>query len=337
MNLPQNLTKTLPKKTTSKIIQVVRDDLMIFIEENDKRLNKNFSPNNFIESAFNYATFQFRTQIKLKEEFDIVHFNQYEFINFFGLKNQIEPLHIHIKNTRLFWGLFTRLIKHNEFPSFNYEMIKQSYLIKDRLKPNLEARSHSGLTFFLAYTFIYDCIKLIIQEQKFITEEQINELRKDTPKEVNKELTKTNSKKITHKKKESYILYRGIDIDKNQNIRVDRKKLNNPNAEKQDAGQGFSFTSDRQEAINFAIHKFIKDENSLGMNRELRFHNLSYFFEEQKISKDKFFDINNKRPYVVKYKIKHDDLILDLSGTKECEVVVDNEKAKIISYFLPRY
>jgi hypothetical protein len=91
------------------------------------------------------------------------------------------------------------------------------------------------------------------------------------------------------------------------------------------------------EIITQQPYKFTKNENLFGMHREQRFHNLSYFFEEQKISKDEFFDINNKRPYVIKYKIKHDDLILDLSGYTEKEVVVDNEKAKIISYFLPRY
>jgi hypothetical protein len=328
-------------KLELKIIELVQSCKLQFINDADKKLSKT---NNIQDIAVDYALLRMSILglIENKLGREAAGFygksNQYDFIGLFGLNEKVEPIHQYIKSPRLFWALFGLAIKDTEFPSLNYEMLKNSYEIKDRLQLPLDARSYTFASFHRVHRSVDELIVYLDKIGKRVSSSQFKNIINQIKKDSNKELSAFIKNNLTNKKiQQTYIVYRGIDIDKLQNVRVGRFKNNNPFNEQQEFGKGFSFSSDKNLAIKFAVHKFIQDENSLGINKAGRFEKLSFLFDEIKVTKTDFFDIAAKRPYVVKYKIKREDILIDASGYIENEIMVDPNNAKIVSYFLPKY
>jgi hypothetical protein len=329
------------KENEVKIIEIVQSCKLQFINFADKKLIKT---NNIQNIAVDYALLRrvtldvIRNKLGLEAAQLYAKSNQYDFIGLFGLKDKVEPIHQYIKSPRLFWALFGLAIKNTEFPSLNYEMLKNSYEIKDRLKLSLDARSYSYASFQKVHRSVDELIVYLGKTEQQVSNSQFTKIVNQIIKDSTKELRLSIKNNLTSKKvQQSYIVYRGIDIDKLQSVRVGRYKKNNTFNEQQEFGKGFSFSPDKNLAIKFAIHKFIKDENSLGINKDRRFENLSFLFDETKVAKNDFFDIAAKRPYVVKYKINREDILIDASGSFESEIMIDPINVKVVSYFLPKY
>lgn len=324
-----------------KIVEVVQSNLLKFIDVADKKISKT---NNIQNAAIDYAILrrsilgEILNDVGLEAAQSYAKSNQYDLIGLFGLKNKVDPIHQYIKSSRLYWALFGLAIKNTEFPSLNYEMLKNSYEIKDRLKLSLDARSYSYASFQKVHRGVDEAIVYLDKSKKKFSESQFNKIMSEIVKDSSKDLSESIRKNTTTKKvQQTYTVYRGIDIDKLQNVRVGRFKKNNTSSDQQDFGKGFSFSPDKNLAIKFAIHKFISDENSLGISKNRRFDNLSFLFDEIKVTKNEFFDINSKRPYVVKYKVNREDILIDASGSFESEIMIDPINVKVLSYFLPKY
>lgn len=324
-----------------KIIKIIQHNCLQFIAQADKKLSKT---NNIQNIAVDYVLLRKSTLDVIENKLGLeaaqlyAKSNQYDFMGLFGLKDKVEPIHQHIKNHRLFWSLFGLFIKTIEFPSLNYEMLKKSYEIKDRLKLSLDARSYSYASFQIVHMHICETLDYLNKIGREVGESEFKRITKELIKNCSEHLNASIKNNLTSKKvQQTYVVYRGIDINKSQNIRVGRYKKNNSLHEQQDFGKGFSFSPDKNLAINFAIHKFIQDENSLGINKERRFENLSFLFDEIKVTKDDFFDIDKKRPYVVKYKVNREDILIDASGFYESEIIIDPMRVKVVSYFLPKH
>jgi hypothetical protein len=323
-----------------KIIDEVQSNLLEYIETENKSLSKS---NNLQNSAYKYALLRHTTLSKIKRNLGVeaaqsyAKSNQYDFVGLFGFPNKVDPLHQHIRNPRLYWALFGLAIKSTEFPSLNYDLVKKSYEIKDRLKLSLDARSYSYAFFQIVHQDIDETLCFLgghVAQDKTQLKKIVSEVNSKAPRILNACIGNNIS---TKKVQKSYVVFRGIDIDRTQNVRVGRYKRNNLFFEKQESGKGFSFTTDKDLAIRFSISKFIEDEYSLGISRERRFDNLSFLFEELKVSRGAFFNVEQKRPYVIKYKVDREDILIDASGAFEREVMIDPDNVKIVSYFLPKY
>lgn len=328
-------------KLQLKIIELVQSCKLEFINAADKKISKT---NNIQDIAVDYALLKISILDVIGNKLGIEAAQlygksyQYDFISLFGLNEKVEPIHQYIKSPRLFWALFGLAIKNTEFPSLNYEMLKNSYAIKDRLQLPLDARSYTFASFRCVHMKVDELIVILSNTGQQLSDSQfkkiINQIKKDSNNELNALIKNNHTNKNIQ---QTYTLFRGVDIDKLQNVRVGRFKNNNVFNEQQEFGKGFSFTSDKDVAIKFAVHKFIQDDNFFGISKEGRFEKLSFLFDEIKITKNDFFDIAAKRPYVVKYKINREDILIDASGSRENEVMVDPDKAKVVSYFLPKY
>lgn len=323
------------------IINHLQSKTLEFIKSADKHLS---ITNNIQDVAISYAIFihqmidDIRTNVGLLEAQSYAKSNQYDFISLFGIEDKFQPIHQHIKSPKLFWALFGLSIKNTEFPSINFEMLKDSYEIESRKNLTLNARSYAYISFQSVFKRVDEFLVLIRKQSLNVSESEWKRIIRLIIKEAQREINDCIKKNITTlNRQKTYTLYRGIDIDKSKNIRVGRYKVGNPLSQTQDWGRGFSFTNKKEVATRFALHKFVDDESSLGISKDRRFDNLSFLFNEIKVSKDNFLNDKNKRPYVIKFKVDYESILIDASGLYENELIVDPESAKVISYLLPKY
>jgi len=131
-------------------------------------------------------------------------------------------------------------------------------------------------------------------------------------------------------------VYRGFDIRNHQNVRKDRVKLGNINANIQDTGTGNSYTPNFSIAKQFALSKF-SDGVALS-NHERVFNKSHYKFNFLGIDPHEFLNITNRKPVVAKYEINKKDVLFSMlsDGTKQIqdsnEIVCPFKGAKLLDY-----
>ncbi len=214
--------------------------------------------------------------------------------------NAVLDLENEITNSLFFWTIFPHVYKNASFSLSNFDKYTDAFNRFTRLNVKLG------------------------QRQKCIDAVSPSSSRKETKK----------LKKTISKIKKNAIVYRGFSISRDEDVRVGRYKTNNPNAERQNAGLGFSFTTDRDTANFFATQYYIKRSETSGLGNILYWN---FGSPPQTISSipaqiqtDKVDD--NARRVVASYLINQEDILFYAGEFGESEVVCLPDKARLIRY-----
>jgi hypothetical protein len=124
------------------------------------------------------------------------------------------------------------------------------------------------------------------------------------------------------------IIYRGTSIPNNTYVRMDKKKLNNSNAHKQDGGLGFSYSTDKDCANFFA--NIIAVENN-----EMLYGNTTNVGEIPQVIDVDMINETSKR-VVSKHSIKKENILFYSNYNYENEIVALPDDVDLITYSLSK-
>ena len=258
-------------------------------------------------------------------------FDYFDFIfaNLFfrGLRNE-NPLHEKIDND-FYYVLLPNVIDKIEFPMLIDSELRLSLSIKCRDKYSLDKKNRLSIY----YTLSNDMHHIILEKyvntfRSYPTlRKQLGLLRANKSQFLqmlenrftfyNKEIK---SKKT---KDEKLIVYRGYDISNDENVIIDRK------IRTQDANKSFSFTTNKDVAMNYAIYKINKVSDEDAINFDDRVNIASAMFDIEN-----YRNKENRKFIFAKYEVDIKDVICTpLKNTiTEYEVFAYPEKAKLIRY-----
>ena len=278
---------------------------------------------------------------------------------FFGLRDKVQPTHTHLTDKSAFWSLFGNLYTYIEFPSFMTNEIKASCLVQDRLKVDLYERNRCKTIFQLTSELFYSNVNEYINNHFLVKNRSIldavasdmisNKLKyrlngklvsaRKLCNQVAREISyKNNSNLKSIVDSNGHLtLYRGFDIDRSENVRVNRVKKNNPFSHIQQSGVGMSYAPTIDGASVYSLSKF-KDTLTLS-NKERVFNKSSIKFDCLDINNEDFLNTTSRIPVIGKYSAEKTDILfsnLDIYGSDSdlhsSEVVFFPESVKLIDY-----
>ena len=132
----------------------------------------------------------------------------------------------------------------------------------------------------------------------------------------------------TLKNVDDITIYRGTSIPKNTYVRMGKKKLNNPNANKQDSGLGFSYSTDKDCANYFA--------NILAVENNVMTFGITT--DVSKITQVIDVDMINEtsKRVVSKHSIKKENILFYSNYNYENEIVALPDDVDLITYRLSK-
>lgn len=318
-------------------------------DENEKLKNEDLSTHrDRIESE--ETTSEYENHIKRFEIPELV---------FFGISGKVVPTHIHLTNRRAFWSLFGYFYTYMEFPSFMKNEIRESCLVQNRLLVELPERNRCINLFQLTTELFKKNVNeylnnhqlrknrpvleavasdMISNKIKYYKNGKFISLRKLCNQSERQLSVRSNEKlKSIVDSDGKLTVYRGFDIDKSENVRINRFKKNNPYSNIQESGIGMSFTPIKDGSKIYSLSKF-RDTLTLS-NKERVFNKSSIKFDLLDVSKENFLDTNSKIPVVGKYSASKKDILfasLDHCGNDSDlhsnEIVFFPDCVNLISY-----
>lgn len=259
-------------------------------------------------------------------------------LKFFGSPSEDNGMHKKLKNKKVFWALFGYLYINYQYPSLNMENILNSTQLYNRQDVDQDERSL--LTYYTTIIeektnldsnfFIFDS-----SDKKSINSYYDHEVRKERTMIEEKVQNKIN---LEHQpcKSNEMIIFRGFDININESVRKDRRKIGNCNYKVQDAGVGISYTTDIKIAKDFAIQKFTTDtvnnSSTLSSCTNMRAIDTKISLNSVGLCVNSFSSTSNRRCYFASYKTPSDKILLNLSLYKEREILVNPKDLELISY-----
>ena len=278
---------------------------------------------------------------------------------FFGLRDMVKPTHLYLSDKRAFWSLFGYLYTYIEFPSFMVNEIKLSCLEQDRLTVNLSERNRCMTIFKITSEIFFTVLnhyinnKFLVQNRPIleaVTSDMIANRTKNlyegklvSSRKFCNQLARSITYKTSTTLKSLFdsngklTFYRGSDIDRTENIRLNRTKKSNPLSHVQQSGIGMSFTPLKDGAVVYSLSKF-KDTLTLS-NNERVFNKSSIKFDFLDINKNSFLDTTSKIPVLGTYSADMKDILVSQicsfgsdSDLHSSEIVFFPDSVKLIDY-----
>jgi len=231
-----------------------------------------------------------------------------------------------------YFSLLPFAIDRIEFPSLVKDEIQKSLEINNRLSIPLRRRNFLANLMVSARNYVMQIIEQTANYYKIsptlIETEKL--CKKHKSKLINFVCNKTSQiEKMMNKHKnndKTYTIYRGYDIDTNEDILINRK------IRLQDANKSFSFTVDTDIAKMFANYKNLTSDDNDRTTYDDRVNLVSSFINSEKI--ENYRSKLNRKFVVAKYKIYEKDIffIPFETSTTECEVFANPDNAKLIRY-----
>jgi hypothetical protein len=220
--------------------------------------------------------------------------------------NILLDLEYKIKNPLFFWSIYPIAYQRATHTQNFYEKFLISFTRPDRLKLGLTAR----------------------KKQNNVLNEKILKINGHSTSGIGKERKKKFSKKI-RKLEKTFKVYRGFTIRKDEDVRVGRYKINNPNWESQDKGLGLSFTTDRVVANYFATQYRI-ETGTFGEQKFIWTKNREFKFAKELVD-ESLIDETSRR-VVGTYLANKEDILFYNNSMFEEEVMIDPQKVKLFRY-----
>lgn len=259
-------------------------------------------------------------------------------LKFFGFPFEDNGMHKKLKNKKVFWALFGYLYMNYQYPSLNIDNILNSTRLHNR--QDIDQDERSLLTYYTTIIeektsqesnyFIFDSsdknsinsyFDHKVRKERMMIEEKVQN-------KINLEHQRCNSNEM--------IIYRGFDIDFNESVRKDRRKIDNPNYKIQESGIGISYTTDKKIAKEFAIQKFTIDtvnkSTTYSSCTNMRAIDTKISLKSVGLTVNAFSSTANRRCYVASYKTRSDKVLLNLSLYKEREILLNPNDLELIDY-----
>jgi hypothetical protein len=231
-----------------------------------------------------------------------------------------------------YFSLLPFAIDRIEFPSLVKDEIQKSLEINNRLSIPLRRRNFLANLMVGSRNYVLQIIEQTANHYKkiptLIETEKLCKKHKsqffnfvcNRTSEIEKMMNKhANENKI-------YTVYRGYDIDANEDILINRK------IRLQDSNKSYSFTANTDVAKMFANYKNLTINDNCATSYEDRINLVSPFIDSNKIES---YKVKLNRKFVVaKYEIVEKDIIFMpfQTTTTECEVFANPDNAKLIRY-----
>ncbi len=269
--------------------------------------------------------------------------HEYEFVAFFGNGRDITGTHLLLKDPRKFWSIFTFLIHKIQYPSLYLKQIEESLTLYKRMKVPLTGRNYSAYCLLLTDLFWEKNSNYLLKINNLEDVASLSDILSIFNSDVNnlihelilKSLERTN--RTNNKKTKTVTVFRGFDISKTENVRKNRFKKNNFEAQQQDAGFGVSYSYNKEIAKDFSKQKFDAASFILLNTIRDRVSIASFSLSNSRIKSDDFLDISKRTPYVGKYELHKDDILVDISDFAEEEVIALPSKVKLLDYRPSKY
>ena len=250
---------------------------------------------------------------------------------FFKNKFELKPIN-EIIDHEFYFSLLPFVIDRIEFPSMFKNEIIESLKSNDRLRINLKRRNFLSNLLLFSRDFVnHVTIELANQNQYVPTYVEITKTLKKNKSiflnrvaSINDKHEKYLSKQRINKNK--FIVYRGYDIDKSEDVLIDRK------IRIQDANKSCSFTVNSEVAKMFSKYKTFNQSKSLTTTYDDRLTLVSSFVDNSLI---KNYQCKLNRKFIfAKYELDEKDIIITpfSTTTTECEVIAIPDNAKLLRY-----
>jgi hypothetical protein len=193
------------------------------------------------DKSWNWISYEFKKD-----------FSRFDKLHFFSIKNMSVVqsntgcIHLdntterfnHIKNMRIFSDVFLEVEDKITNPIFFWTLQFIYYPESNLCHSNFEKWN-------LAFSR-YDRLTLSFNERQKCVDQNIKELQNLNPIAINKTMFNY------FKKNDNWNIFRGFSVRKNDDIRVGRKVVGNPQSETQENGRGLSYTIRKQTAVFFS-------------------------------------------------------------------------------------
>lgn len=248
---------------------------------------------------------------------------------FFNGVNDKCPLENKVDN-EFYFCLLTFALDRIEFPSLVMEKLRDSYYSKNRNKVSLQRRNYLATLMVLARQFSNGLLAAVAnQYRQSLTYEQIRRHYKLNMKKLISSVGAVNAKSTKYIESRRvgafYKLYRGYEIDSDQNVILCRK------LRVQDANKSVSFTTERKIAELFANYRHCVDSSSDSTSFEDRLTLAKSMFKEIPEALER---ASGKKSIVSEYEFAEEDIVLCPISTTitECEVFAFPDKARLTRY-----
>jgi hypothetical protein len=229
-----------------------------------------------------------------------------------------------------YFCLLSFVIDRVEFPSLISKQFFDSYNSNNRSSISLKRRNYLATTMCVARTFVNQVINDFLRKNQRVPSWQ--ELRVTCKKNVRsfqrivaKEYEVAARRLIESRCIAGYRLYRGYEINNDQDVIVGRK------IRLQDANKSISFTTEKRVAKLYANYRIkgVVGTNTTSLNDRISLAKL--MFDEKT---DRLETSAGKKCIVSEYVISEKDIILFSMSTtvRECEVIAIPDNAKLMRY-----
>jgi len=217
-----------------------------------------------------------------------------------------------------------------EFPSLVQDSFKQSYYLNNRNKVDLRRRNYLATTMFVARNLVNSVIESIVSsagdmptfaEIERVCRKNMWHLNNYTAVESAKSTKLLDAMKIG----DAYRLYRGYEIESNQDVIVDRK------VRLQDANKSISFTTQKRVATSFANYRLNKSDDPESTTLDDRITLAESMFDDEVSYLKK---CTQKKCIVSEYLVNESDIVFYPMTTTitECEVFAVPDRAHLTRY-----
>ena len=213
-----------------------------------------------------------------------------------------------ITNPLFFWSIIQPIYKRTTFSQVYLDRFKIAFTRTNRLEVILKNRQN--------------CIKRYKEKVRDTTTEEPSPVTRTLQNKINKKIKKQNKE---------LIVYRGFSIRKDDDVRVGRFKIDNPKAEQQESGLGFSYTLDRK-CANFFANQFKIESGVFPFGKAKIVWEGSNSKGQIPNYVDKSLIDKNSRRVVANYSIQKKDILFYDADYLESEIVVLPDKTKLIRY-----
>jgi hypothetical protein len=253
---------------------------------------------------------------------------------FFEDDSDLKSTHEYLDN-EFYFSMLSFVVDRIEFPSIYKDKIISSFNFNSRSQIRLQRRNYLANMMLCARKFVMQVSEQLLNVNTRIP--SFLEIEKVLNHKKNKQYflmrvadsTASNEKYFSKQKIAcgKYVVYRGYDIDSNEDVLVDRK------IRIQDTNKSISFTANTVVATMFSNYKRTKisqDEDATSYDDRLT-------LVGSIVGKDKMLPYEKKisrKHILAKYELEEKDIIITpfSTSTTECEVLAIPDNAKLVRY-----
>jgi hypothetical protein len=253
---------------------------------------------------------------------------------FFADDLGLKPTH-EVLDSEFYFSMLPFVVDRIEFPSIMKDKIIASFNFKNRSQIRLQRRNYLANMMLCSREFVNQVTSKLAEHHKRIPtfvemEKVINHKRNKNNFLLNVANSTAHFEKLMSKQKIAggkYIVYRGYDIDANEDILVGRK------IRLQDANKSISFTANTIVATMFSNYK----RSEIAEQEDATTYDDRITLVSSLVGKDKMIPYKRKesrKHILAKYELDEEDIIITpfSTSTPECEVLAIPDSARLVRY-----